>query len=303
MNNFISVVITTFNGQDYLLQQLTSILNQTLRPNEVIICDDNSTDNTIEIVQKFISKNKLESSWHLYKNMGENLGYIKNFKKGLSIATGTYIFLADQDDIWYQNKLELMIYEMKKNNKIELLMSNVSPLYMSKDANRVNFKSFGKKRLVKINFSGEWINTPRPGCTFCIRRSLLDEYLKNVNYKIPHDNSIWQISNIRNTSYLLNIPLMEYRRHANNASNNKKNSKNKRLDAIQTQIYEIDNMLSSNILNNSQRKFIIQQKLIFKKRKKYIKQSNAFGISILIFKLKYYPYYRFWLTDIYYAIK
>ena len=86
----ISVVMTTYNGQKYIKKQLESIELQTVKIDEVIIIDDCSNDDTVEIVNEFIH-NKQLTGWILEENKN-NLGYIENFKKGLSQATGDIIF-------------------------------------------------------------------------------------------------------------------------------------------------------------------------------------------------------------------
>ena len=100
----ISVVLTTYNGKQHIVELLDSIANQTVLPDEVIIADDQSTDNTVNIVKEYIEIHKLEN-WFVYVNP-INLGWQKNFKEAISRATGDYIFLADQDDIWMSKKIE-----------------------------------------------------------------------------------------------------------------------------------------------------------------------------------------------------
>ena len=111
----ISVAMTTFNGEKYIEKQIESILNQSLSVDEIIICDDGSTDNTIELMKKYnvqIIQNK------------KNLGYKLNFKKAMEKCKGDYIFLCDQDDIWKKDKVKEMISIMEKNRNIHVLASS-----------------------------------------------------------------------------------------------------------------------------------------------------------------------------------
>ena len=107
----ISVAVTTYNGEKYIEEQLQSICEQTLSVDEIIIVDDCSTDNTVDIVENFILRNE-EKRIHLLVNK-KNLGYTKNFYKAISMTHGDYIFLSDQDDIWKTNKVERMIDVMR----------------------------------------------------------------------------------------------------------------------------------------------------------------------------------------------
>lgn len=102
----ISVAMATYNGEKYLKEQLDSILNQsTSQPLELIICDDLSTDSTRKILQEYAEK---DSRIRLYFN-DVNLGFSKNFKKAISLCTGDFIALSDQDDIWETDKLEKLV--------------------------------------------------------------------------------------------------------------------------------------------------------------------------------------------------
>ncbi|TQV61723.1 MAG: glycosyltransferase [Sulfurovum sp.] len=101
MKNKISICLATYNGEKYLKEQLDSLLNQTLTPYEVIIQDDCSTDNTVEIAKQYTDKLNLK----IYVNE-VNLGFTKNFESVLQKATGDLIAPCDQDDIWKPDKLE-----------------------------------------------------------------------------------------------------------------------------------------------------------------------------------------------------
>ena len=105
----ISVALCTYNGEDFLEQQLESIFLQTRPVQEIIICDDCSTDGTIQIIQKFLLQ--FPEIIKLYFNESP-LKTIKNFEKAVSLTSGDYIFLCDQDDVWFNNKLEVQLNEI-----------------------------------------------------------------------------------------------------------------------------------------------------------------------------------------------
>lgn len=101
----ISIALASFNGEKYIREQLDSILNQTIQDFEVVVCDDNSTDNTWSILEEYKKKDK---RFRIYSNV-ENLGFKNNFEKAISLCKGNYVALSDQDDIWTENHLEILV--------------------------------------------------------------------------------------------------------------------------------------------------------------------------------------------------
>ena len=101
----ISIAMATYNGATYIREQIDSILSQTLQDFELIICDDCSTDDTVDIINKYALE---DSRIQLYKNK-ENLGFKKNFEKAIGLCHGEYIALCDQDDVWMPNHLETLL--------------------------------------------------------------------------------------------------------------------------------------------------------------------------------------------------
>jgi glycosyltransferase involved in cell wall biosynthesis len=101
----VSIAIATYNGEQYLYQQLQSILEQTYKPIEIIISDDDSTDSSIKIIQKF---QETYPNIHFYKNE-KGKGIKKNFENALHYCTGKFIALCDQDDFWMPDKIKWMV--------------------------------------------------------------------------------------------------------------------------------------------------------------------------------------------------
>ena len=102
----IGIAMTSYNGEKYLKEQIDSILNQTVSDFELIVCDDVSSDSTMDILNGYAAK---DSRVHVFRNE-ENLGFLKNFEKAIRICLdrgAEYVALADQDDIWTENHLEV----------------------------------------------------------------------------------------------------------------------------------------------------------------------------------------------------
>ena len=116
-----SVAFCTYNGEKYIREQLDSIFNQTLPVDEIIICDDRSSDNTIAIIQEYQAKFPSIITLHINE---ENLRSVKNFEKAISLCTNDIIFLSDQDDSWLPNKVEKYIHFFYENPNITTIASN-----------------------------------------------------------------------------------------------------------------------------------------------------------------------------------
>ena len=115
----ISIVMTVYNGEKYLNEQIDSFLNQTLLPDEIIIADDCSSDKTLEIIEKY--KKNYPEKIKIFKNK-YNLGFTKNFEKAISKSSGDLIFLSDQDDVWYRNKIQTVVKKFNTNPNIDLII-------------------------------------------------------------------------------------------------------------------------------------------------------------------------------------
>ncbi len=112
--------MATYNGVKYLQEQLDSFATQTILPDELVVVDDCSTDNTIAILNNF--KDKAPFKTIIIKN-DKNLGSTKSFEKAATKATGDLIFFSDQDDFWKPNKIELFQKAMEQDSNIGLVYS------------------------------------------------------------------------------------------------------------------------------------------------------------------------------------
>ncbi|MDX4062482.1 glycosyltransferase family 2 protein [Aliarcobacter skirrowii] len=110
-NSLVSIAMCTYNGSKFIKEQLDSILEQSYNNFELIIVDDMSKDDTVDIINKYMQK---DTRIKFFQNQ-KNLGFLKNFEKAMSFCSGEYIALADQDDIWKKNKLEVFLQEIKDN--------------------------------------------------------------------------------------------------------------------------------------------------------------------------------------------
>lgn len=114
----ISIALCTYNGEEFLTEQLNSFLTQTRLPDEVIVCDDCSRDNTVKIIRDFAARAPFLV--RLYANE-TNLRVIKNFEKAISLCGGDIILLSDQDDVWHKNKLEKFTAAFETDEQVGLV--------------------------------------------------------------------------------------------------------------------------------------------------------------------------------------
>ncbi|MBC8386093.1 MAG: glycosyltransferase family 2 protein [Candidatus Cloacimonetes bacterium] len=217
-----SIALCSYNGEKFIREQLESILNQTHPVDEIIICDDGSQDSTISILRDF--ENKYKSVIKVHQNR-INLGFIKNFEKAISIASGEIIFLSDQDDIWKKDKIEKTLKVFDKNpdcyyvfsdaeridekgNKLE--KSFWEELEFTPQKRLMFFKGFQKEILLKNNV----VN----GASTAIR-SKFKQLLFPFSQLFPHDHWIALIfSFLDNKGGIpFDEPLISYRIHRKQA--------------------------------------------------------------------------------------
>lgn len=214
----VSVAITTYNGEKYIAQQINSIIEQSETVDEIIICDDCSTDHTIEEIRRIAEQSTVRI--HLYQNK-KNLGYIRNFYKAISLTNGDYIFLADQDDIWQKAKVEIMLYYMKKLNAGAICTSFE---IIDKDGNLSNgnyrtpeFLQNLKEVVTPVTFYTLIYGNVAPGCTFCFNSVVKEQYLRICNEAVIHDYQLMLIAANTGSAYCLNKKLIKYRIHDSNS--------------------------------------------------------------------------------------
>ena len=214
----ISVAMASYNGENYIWEQLESIYCQTMNVDEIIIVDDCSKDRTVLIVNDFIKKYP-DCNIQLVENK-ENLGYKKNFHKAISMCKGDVVFLCDQDDRWLKNKVEIMKNILDEHEEIALLSSSF--FYMdgngekSEKNRNVYKKKMPKEELFSVKMEELLFHNISQGCSMAIRREVIDSYLKYVTEELPHDWILNVIATMKKKCYYLNRALFYYRIHDNN---------------------------------------------------------------------------------------
>ncbi|MFD1121513.1 glycosyltransferase family 2 protein [Methylophilus flavus] len=203
----ISVCIATYNGQAFIQDQLISVLSQLGTSDEVLVSDDGSSDNTIKIIRAIE-----DSRIKILPLSNTRLGIVKNFERTLSAASGDYIFLCDQDDIWLENKV---------NRTIESLRYSVLTVSDCKvvDANLLEVSpSFFALRNSGPGFIRNLYKNAYLGCCIAFRKELMSYILPFPQSAPMHDMWIGLIAQTVGRVSFIREPLVLYRRHGKNAS-------------------------------------------------------------------------------------
>ena len=212
----ISVAVCTYNGEKYIAEQLESLLNQTLPPDEIIICDDRSQDKTIEIVRSFADE--WDGKIKLTVNP-ENLGFVKNFEKAISLCTGDIIFLCDQDDVWDLNKIKDITNVFTEQKGTVLIFHDAEVV---DEILGIIYKSFWK--LMRFDYSHFNKNESKylSSATFvqgsaCAFKKVLFEYARPIPEAAYHDE--WLALVAITVGKVVPYPkcLLKYRQSAGNA--------------------------------------------------------------------------------------
>ena len=199
----ISVCMATYNGEKYIEEQLYSILKQLSEADEIIISDDSSTDLTIDIIRRINDK-------RIKLILNNNFHYpASNFENALKYASGDYIFLSDQDDVWVDDKVVKMMQYLKKYDLV------ISDAYITdKDLNIISesaFKTFKSGSGIVKNI---YVNTYY-GCCMALKKELFERALPfPENKEIGHDLWLGLVAEITAKVYFLNEKLIYFRRHS-----------------------------------------------------------------------------------------
>ena len=231
----ISVCLATYNGSKYIVEQIDSILSQLELSDELVISDDGSNDDTVDIVRSY-----KDERIKLIFNEGEK-GYTNNFQNALVNCIGDYIFLSDQDDIWMPRKVELCLKEL------EFVDFVVHDARVVDSKVNVLFDSYFSFRGVKSGFFNNFIKIGYLGCCMAFKRNVVDRVIPFPCYKnyITHDSWLTLMSEFYFKSKLIHEPLISYRRHSENTSQGGNDEGNSLLTKVNIRIYSLIQILKA----------------------------------------------------------
>ncbi len=222
----IQVLVCTYQGEQFIAQQLDSIVAQSYQSIEIHVFDDCSKDRTQEIVKEYCEKNP---KIYLHIN-NQNMGFLKNFENAINNTSGDYIALSDQDDIWHPDKLklsmrEIKILEEKYPNTPAMVHTDLS---LINDLGKTIDTSFFKKKKINIppekSLSRIMGHCGVMGNTILMNRLLVEKALPFPDGLKYHDYWLAVVNELFGIRKTLSDALVQYRIHRDNSSNNRINS-------------------------------------------------------------------------------
>lgn len=205
----VSIAMVTYNAGAYLSGQLSSFLSQTTLPDELIVSDDGSTDETLEILKDFALRVPFEVQIHQNE---KNLGCSMNFGKALSMCSGDIIFLSDQDDIWFPEKIERVLQVFKENKETLVVINDA-------EITDENLQPSGLSQAGQICNSGLTTDQVINGCFSAVSSKFLPILLPIETNEPAYDRYLHFLALSMNARIYIEDILQYYRRHGDNLSN------------------------------------------------------------------------------------
>lgn len=246
----ISIAMATYNGAVYIRKQLQSFVDQTYLPDELIVTDDCSTDETATIVTEFAKTAPFKVG---FSRNATKLGYCGNFNAALMKTSGSLVFLSDQDDVWFPEKIEYMVRMAEQNPEALVLMNDAA--LTDGELNEVGLTKIGQMESAGISLDNFVM-----GCCCAVHRELLNMCLPIPSGFKSHDVWLVWFANGVNARIVARKVLQYYRRHDTNQSNVIVNGITK-INRNRAFMHSVSNMLSTGAAE--QRREQLEQMKIF----------------------------------------
>ena len=213
----VDILLATYNGEKYLEELINSIVNQTYSNWYLIIRDDGSNDNTINIITDYCEK--YPDKITIVKDSYKNLGVIKNFSALINYSQSKYIMFSDQDDIWLPNKIELSINKIKSYDNTYPLLIHTDLKVVDENLNIIS-DSFWKYKNINpkdgLQLGNSLCQNSVTGCTVIINKALKELITSIPEQVIMHDWWISIVALIFGKVYYITETTILYRQHSNN---------------------------------------------------------------------------------------
>jgi len=211
MKNFplVSIALATYNGEKFLKAQLESIYAQTYKNIEVVVTDDCSDDRTLEILEQYREQHGLK-----YYQNDTNLGVVKNFERAISFCRGEYIALADQDDIWLDNKIELLVNHIGNSS---MIFTDAKLIDEKGNVIQKSFHESTKEYIPTVDAYNYLLHKNFvTGCTVLFDKNIIKGKLSIPEKLFLHDHWLALLATQYNGVKYVKQQLILYRQHENN---------------------------------------------------------------------------------------
>lgn len=221
----VGIVLASFNGKDYIKEQIESILNNTYQNWNLYIYDDGSTDGSIELVKSYVKQYKGKIQLIINE---ENKGVKRNFLEGMVCCDHSYVMFCDQDDIWYTDKIELTLRRMYEGEKREgkgvprVVFTDAKVVSQSKKELSSSFHKSNHLNTKKLDLPHLLMENKMMGCTSMVNRALVNKMAFLPEYCKMHDWWIILIGCAFGAVEYIDKPTMLYRQHTGNVIGDQK---------------------------------------------------------------------------------
>lgn len=287
----LSLLMSTYNGEKFILEQLQSILEQSRELDEIVVIDDCSTDDTVSKVNSFIRTHNLTDKWKIYVNE-INLGWRINFFSGIERTSGDICFFCDQDDIWFKDKVRVQSAILENNADIMVIGSPDKPYRGGKYSHSDISSEFKKLSLGK---RGQNFQMAALGCAMAFRRSFYDRIKLYHIKEWAHDEFMWRMALIHDALGMMKNRTLLHRLHGDNCSTTKRNY-NSTLEIAKNSILRVNTVLqclsdNADIIDPTHCKYetVSKIKLSMDKRLKFL-QDKKISLIPTLFRDKYKIY-------------
>ncbi len=207
----VKVLLSTYNGEPFLEELLNSLFEQRNVEVSLLVRDDGSSDNTLQILKQFREQANIE----MQMIKGNNIGYLKSFWELINLASDAdYYALCDQDDFWCPEKLICAVTQLVDFSEKTPALYTSNVISVDENLKRLNTESFPVYEI--ISFADSLKRSVLPGCTFVFNNALL-EFLKDYKGKIiVHDWIIYLIAKAVGKVVYDREPHILYRLHGDN---------------------------------------------------------------------------------------
>ena len=222
----VAILLSTYNGELYLKEQLDSLLGQTYKNIDIYIRDDGSSDNTVDILKKY--RDDYHDKFHIY--FEENIGAIKSFNSLIKRVESDLYATCDQDDIWLPNKImdQVKIYKIKHGSRKLPFMCFSDPILYKNSSNSGIYLSEAQSMNIKLlisSYKNLIAMNPVAGCTMLFCENAKRLYSRSIgNGLIMHDHLMAAIVSFHGRLFFCDKQHVLYRQHGQNVLGNKDTS-------------------------------------------------------------------------------